>query len=65
MGVGILGSNFATVGMRLYLMAHAGCPGGPNNQIAMREKVVTNEEKQRIEIPTMGTILKGAFRGFG
>lgn len=65
MGVGIVGSTFATIGMRLYLMAHAGYPGGPNNQMRHREKLVTMDEKQRIENPTMGTIVKEAFRGFG
>jgi hypothetical protein len=65
MGVGVVGSTIATVGMRLYLMVHAGYPGGPNDQMRHREKVVTLDEKRRIENPTIGTIIKEAFRGFG
>lgn len=65
LGVGVVGSTFATVGMRLYLMAHAGYPGGPNNHMIGREKIVTQEEKKMIENPTAATIIKEAFRGFG
>jgi hypothetical protein len=65
MRVGIVGSTFATIGMRLYLMAHAGYPGGPNHQMRHREKIVSLDEKQQMENPPMGTIAKEAFRGFG
>jgi hypothetical protein len=65
MGVGIIGSTIGTIGMRLYLMAHAGYPGGPNYHAMQRESVVTTDEKKRIENPTAGVILKEAFRGFG
>ncbi len=65
LSVGIVGSTVGTVGMRLYLMAHAGYPGGPNYQMASREKVVTEEERKIIENPNLRSILKEAFRGFG
>lgn len=65
LGVGVIGSTVATVGMRLYLMAHAGYPGGPNYQMASREHFVTEDEKQQIENPSAPTILKKAFKGFG
>jgi hypothetical protein len=65
LGVGVIGSTVATIGMRLYLMVHAGYPGGPNYQMTSRERIVTKEEKEMIENPSATTILKEAFRGFG
>lgn len=62
---GIVGTTTVTIGMRLYLMVHAGYAGGPNRGMERREKVVTAEEKRRMENPTVGTILREAFRGFG
>jgi hypothetical protein len=53
------------IGMRLYLMVHAGYPDGPNYQMTSRERIVTKEEKEMIENPSATTILKEAFRGFG
>jgi hypothetical protein len=63
-GVGIVGSTAVTLGMRLYLMHHAGYPGGPNYKMAQRERVVTLEEKKAIENPSLGKVVKEAFKGF-
>ncbi len=57
LGIGIVGSTVCTVGMRLYLMRHAGYAGG--------EKLVGAEEKREMENPSLKTIVSGAFRGFG
>lgn len=62
---GAVGATSMTLAMRLVLMHHAGYPGGPNIGMAEREKLVTLEEKRAIENPTVGTVLKEAFRGFG
>ena len=62
---GVVGSTVTTIGVRLYLMAHAGYAGGPNHGMQNREKYVTQKEKAEIENPTVGTIIKEAFRGFG
>ena len=65
-GVGIVGSTVATVGMRLYLMHHAGYPGGPNtDQITQREKLVTASERKAMESPSVVQIAKEAARGLG
>lgn len=65
LGVGIIGSTVCTVGMRLYLMGHAGYAGGVNTQMSEREKLVSAEEKREMENPSVKTIVRGAFRGFG
>jgi hypothetical protein len=65
LGFGIIGSTVATVSMRLYLMGHAGYAGGENTQMAEREKLVTAEQKREMENPSVKTIAKEAFRGFG
>lgn len=62
---GVIGSTVLAVGMRLVLMAHAGYPGGPNSQMAERERWVTAKEKQEIENARILEIAKGAARGFG
>lgn len=62
--VGIVGSSVATLGTRLYLLHHAGYPGGPNSQMADRERLVTLEEKRDMENPSLTTIVKEAFKGF-
>ena len=62
---GIVGCSAMTLGMRLYLMHHAGYPGGPNWTMAERVKVVSPEEKEAIQNPSFGTVLKEAFKGFG
>ena len=64
LGIGIIGSTIGTIGMRLYLMAHAGYSGGPNHQMSSRELVVTEAQKRRLENPDTQTILKEALRGF-
>ena len=65
-GVGIVGSTVMTLGMRLYLMHHAGYPGGPNYKMSQRERIVTTlSEKEEIENPSMTIIVKEAFKGFG
>ena len=65
LGVGVVGSTVATISMRLYLMHHAGYPGGTNSHTARRERVVTLEEKKQMENPSVTQIAKEAFRGFG
>lgn len=65
LGVGIIGSTVCTVGMRLYLMGHAGYAGGENKHVVGREKLVTAEQKKQMENPSAKTIVKEAFRGFG
>ena len=62
---GIVGTTVLTVGMRLVLMAHAGYPGGPNTQMAERERCVSTSEKHKIENASVLDIAKGAARGFG
>ncbi len=64
LGFGVFGSTIATVAMRLYLMHHAGYPGGPNSRIVERERAVTLEEKKQMENPSFAQIAKEAFRGF-
>lgn len=65
LGAGVFGSTFLTIGMRLYLMYHAGYPGGANQGMEKREKLVTLEEKRAMENPSLSTVAKEAFRGFG
>jgi hypothetical protein len=65
LSVGIVGSTVATIGMRLYLMNHAGYPGGPNTQVIEREMIVSLSEKKAIENPSLTQIAKEAVRGFG
>lgn len=62
---GIVGTTATTIAMRLYLMAHAGYAGGPNHGMHHREKYVSQQEKHEIENPSVGTIIREAFRGFG
>jgi hypothetical protein len=65
LGVGVIGSTVATISMRLYLMHHAGYPGGPNTKMADRERVVSVEEKKKIENPSIKAITIEALKGFG
>lgn len=68
LGVGIIGSTVATISMRLYLMAHAGYPGGSSDAQAIQSRirtVSTEEQRQAIENPGTIKIMKDAFRGFG
>jgi hypothetical protein len=65
LGVGVVGSTMMTLGTRLYLMHHAGYPGGANQGMEKRERLVTLEEKKAMENPSLSTIVKEAFRGFG
>lgn len=60
-GVGIIGSTAFTLSMRMYLMYHAGYPGGDGKGLAEREKLVTLEQKRKMDKPTAAEI----FRGFG
>ena len=66
-GVGIIGSTVATIGMRMYLMYHAGYPGREMSEVTGRERIqmVTQDEKKEIENPSTAKILSEAFRGFG
>ncbi|GFH44169.1 hypothetical protein CTEN210_00643 [Chaetoceros tenuissimus] len=65
-GVGILGSSVMTLGMRLYLMSHAGYPGQEASLEKTRERIleVSKEEKNEIVNPSIGKIVKQAMRGF-
>jgi hypothetical protein len=65
LGVGIVGSTVMTLTMRLYLMVHAGYPGGPGTGLHEREVWVTPEEKQRMTNPNTAELLSKALRGFG
>jgi hypothetical protein len=60
-GVGIIGSTALTLSMRMYLMYHAGYPGGDGKGLTEREKLVTLEQKRKMDQPTAAEI----FRGFG
>lgn len=60
-GVGVIGSTIITLGMRMYLMYHAGYPGGDGKGLSEREKLVTLEQKRQMDKPTVAEI----FRGFG
>jgi hypothetical protein len=65
-GVGILGSSVMTLGMRLYLMSHAGYPGQEANVEKTRKRIleVSEQEKNEIFNPSIGKIAKQALRGF-
>jgi hypothetical protein len=66
LGIGIIGSTVMTIGMRLWLMAHAGYPGMEAPHLAQsRIKQVTLEEKEEIERPSVAKQVKEVFRGFG
>eukprot|EP00003_Mantamonas_plastica_P015289 TRINITY_DN2597_c1_g3_i3.p3 TRINITY_DN2597_c1_g3~~TRINITY_DN2597_c1_g3_i3.p3 ORF type:complete len:128 (-),score=23.65 TRINITY_DN2597_c1_g3_i3:29-412(-) len=62
---GVVGSTIATVGMRLFLMNHAGYPGGENSHVVTRQELVSVEEKEARENPSLGEIAKEAAKGFG
>ena len=62
---GIAATTILTIGMRLYLMVHAGYPGGPNPQMADREHFVTRDEKYKMEHASTMEIAKAAAKGFG
>ena len=65
LGVGVIGSTLAMVGMRVGLMFHAGYPGQESQTMASERTLwVTPEEKAAIENPTVQTIAREAFRGF-
>lgn len=67
-GVGVVGSTAFTLGMRLYLMKHAGFPGTNMDENTAQDRLVTvksDTEKQQIEHPGMWAIIKEAFKGFG
>ena len=64
---GIIGSTVATVGMRLYLMKHAGYAGAPSSghMASARTLNVTTEERAKIENPSYWDIAKEMVKGFG
>lgn len=69
MGLGILGSTMLTLGMRMYLMFHAGFPcvqtiadASTRNE---RIKRVRPDERKGIEDPSTIKILSEGVRGFG
>mmetsp|Transcript_21015 Transcript_21015/g.33821 ORF Transcript_21015/g.33821 Transcript_21015/m.33821 type:complete len:117 (-) Transcript_21015:195-545(-) len=61
---GVVASTAMAVGMRMVLMVHAGYPGGPNSQMVERERVVTLQEKKKMEEASTLEIAKGAAKGF-
>ena len=66
LGAGIIGSTVTTVGIRLYLMSHAGYPGGDNSHASHREIAVSSrEEKENVENPGLGHFVREMLRGFG
>jgi len=62
---GIFGSTMLSFGTRLFLMAHAGYPGGSNPHVTQRERLVTPDEKRTMEQPSLTHIAKEAWKGFG
>lgn len=67
LGIGVIGSTFLTLSMRLYLMAHAGYPG-KDDATTIQSRIVevrTKEEKDEILNPSTSTIAKEIWRGFG
>lgn len=62
---GVVASTVLAVGMRLVLMVHAGYPGGPNRAIIERERLVSMNEKQKMEQASVLEIAKAAAKGFG
>jgi hypothetical protein len=58
LGVGIVGSTVATVGMRVWSKSHAGYPGSHNSRVNQREKLVSLEEKRATENLSFATIGK-------
>uniref|UniRef100_A0A7S3LEZ2 Uncharacterized protein n=1 Tax=Amphora coffeiformis TaxID=265554 RepID=A0A7S3LEZ2_9STRA len=65
LGVGIIGSTVASIGMRLYLMNHAGYPGSHHSDVVNRERVVTRSEKESLDNPSLPEKAKEILRGFG
>lgn len=67
-GVGIIGSTALTLGMRMYLMYHAGFSRDETmdeDTASERIRMVSEEEKQEIQNPSTKKILTEAFKGFG
>ena len=65
LGVGVIGSTTLTLGMRLYLMYHAGYAGKETVPLDRYRTVHSEAERKAIEDPGAATIAKEAFRGFG
>ena len=66
LGVGVLGATGLSVGMRMYLMVHAGYAGGtPAEAVQHRVHTVHHDEVQRVQNPSYLKVLKEALRGFG
>ena len=67
LGVGIIGSTVLTITMRLYLMAHAGYPGGETRETIQSRiiEVKTEEERDEMVNPPTSKIAKEIWRGFG
>mmetsp|Transcript_14799 Transcript_14799/g.31056 ORF Transcript_14799/g.31056 Transcript_14799/m.31056 type:complete len:126 (+) Transcript_14799:228-605(+) len=68
LGFGIVGSTIMTLGVRLYLMAHAGYPGQDASPEVTSKRIVevrTEEEREAVVNPSLWTIAKEAMRGFG
>jgi hypothetical protein len=63
---GVGGFTCLSLGMRLYLMVHAGYPGSSRVGLQGRERVVhTLEEQKQIQEPTSTEIMRKALQGFG
>jgi len=66
LGFGILGCTAMTLGMRMYLMWHAGYAGKQaGSGYSDRILTVTEEERKTIEHPSLSHVAREAFRGFG
>lgn len=67
LGIGIIGSTVMTVGMRLWLMSHAGYPGMESTELARSrmKNVASLAEKAEIEKPSASKQINEIIRGFG
>eukprot|EP00307_Rebecca_sp_RCC1486_P004478 CAMPEP_0119410482 /NCGR_PEP_ID=MMETSP1335-20130426/3490_1 /TAXON_ID=259385 /ORGANISM="Chrysoculter rhomboideus, Strain RCC1486" /LENGTH=92 /DNA_ID=CAMNT_0007435015 /DNA_START=44 /DNA_END=322 /DNA_ORIENTATION=+ len=66
-GFGIVGASVMSVGMRLYLMCHAGYPGGDMSADVIRQRThtVVEQDAAAKTQPTTLQILREAAKGFG
>ncbi len=63
-GIGVIGSTVLSLGMRGALMVHAGYAGG-GASVEDRILHVSESEKAAVQQPSLWTIVKEAFKGFG
>eukprot|EP00051_Salpingoeca_urceolata_P029737 m.490854 g.490854 ORF g.490854 m.490854 type:complete len:144 (+) comp28766_c0_seq1:94-525(+) len=72
MGVGVIGATAASIGMRVYLMAHAGYTGGAAEQegVDPRRLTVVHDGDNNFSSPTgkkesLATVATEILKGFG